>query len=236
MRPGPSPKGLLMKRKILSASAKVFLEKGYAKASSKMVAELLGVSNGSPFFHYGNKEGVLLELVRQMFAGQFRSAERLIGPDADPLLLYAAETAMQMHLAELSEPLRELYVTAYTLPSTSRFIYESMLPKLAAIFGGFLSDTSEQNLRGLELASAGVTRSFMAEPCSEQFPMERKLRQYLTCCFKLYDVPPERYEPVIRQTIQMELTPIAEQIIDRTVRQADEAFEAAMATAAAQCP
>ena len=123
MRPGPSPKGLLMKRKILSASAKVFLEKGYAKASSKMVAELLGVSNGSPFFHYGNKEGVLLELVRQMFAGQFRSAERLIGPDADPLLLYAAETAMQMHLAELSEPLRELYVTAYTLPSTSRFIY-----------------------------------------------------------------------------------------------------------------
>ena len=154
MRPGPSPKGLLMKRKILSASAKVFLEKGYAKASSKMVAELLGVSNGSPFFHYGNKEGVLLELVRQMFAGQFRSAERLIGPDADPLLLYAAETAMQMHLAELSEPLRELYVTAYTLPSTSRFIYESMLPKLAAIFGGFLSDTSEQNLRGLELASA----------------------------------------------------------------------------------
>ena len=236
MRPGPSPKGLLMKRKILSASAKVFLEKGYAKASSKMVAELLGVSNGSPFFHYGNKEGVLLELVRQMFAGQFRSAERLIGPDADPLLLYAAETAMQMHLAELSEPLRELYVTAYTLPSTSRFIYESMLPKLAAIFGGFLSDTSEQNLRGLELASAGVTRSFMAEPCSERFPMERKLRQYLTCCFKLYDVPPERYEPVIRQTIQMDLIPIAEQIIDRTVRQADEAFEAAMATTTAQCP
>ena len=67
MKTGPSPKGLLMKRKILSASAKVFLEKGYAKASSKMVAELLGVSNGSPFFHYGNKEGVLLELVAVFF-------------------------------------------------------------------------------------------------------------------------------------------------------------------------
>lgn len=53
-----------MKRKILSASAKVFLEKGYAGTSSKMVSELVGVSNGSPFFHYGNKEGVLLELVK----------------------------------------------------------------------------------------------------------------------------------------------------------------------------
>lgn len=40
-----------MKRKILSASAKVFLERGYAGTSSKLVADLVGVSNGSPFFH-----------------------------------------------------------------------------------------------------------------------------------------------------------------------------------------
>ena len=62
MKRGPYSKGILMKRKILSASAKVFLEKGYAGTSSKMVSELVGVSNGSPFFHYGNKEGVLREL------------------------------------------------------------------------------------------------------------------------------------------------------------------------------
>ena len=83
-----------MRRKVLSASAKAFLKYGYAKTSSRIVTELLGVCNGSPFYHYGNKEGVLLELARQMFAGQFQTAEHLVGPNAGPLRLYAAETAM----------------------------------------------------------------------------------------------------------------------------------------------
>lgn len=116
MKRGPYSKGILMKRKILSASAKAFLERGYAGTSSKLVADLVGVSNGSPFFHYGNKEGVLLEFVKRMFSGQFCIAERLTGDATDPLMLYGMETALQMHIVELSEPLRELYVTAYTLP------------------------------------------------------------------------------------------------------------------------
>lgn len=223
-----SPKGRLMRRKVLSASAKVFLEKGYAGASARMVAELLGVSNGSPFYHYGNKEGVLLEFVRQLFAGQFRVAEQFIGPGADPLLLYGAETALQLHIAELRESLRELYVTGYTLPSTSAYIYKSMVPKLMAIFGPYLPHAAAEEFYALELASAGVTRSFMAQPCTEKFPMEKKVRLYLACCFKLYDVPHERYQPVIDQVAAMDLTPMAEKIIERTVQQADEAFETAM--------
>lgn len=43
----------------------------------------------------------------------------------DSLLLYGLETGLQLHITELSEPLRELYVTAYSLPSTSDYIYKS---------------------------------------------------------------------------------------------------------------
>ncbi len=223
-----SQKGLLMRRKVLSASAKVFLERGYEKASAKMVAELLGVSNGSPFFHYGNKEGVLLELVRQMFAGQFRAAEQLMGTVTDPLLLYALETSLQIHITELSEPLRELYVTSYTLPGTTKFIVDSMTPKIKAIFGEFWPGADDRNFYELELASSGITRSFMREPCDESFTLERKLRLYFSCCFRMYNVPPERYEPVIEQAVGINLTQVAKHIIDRTVQQADEAFELAM--------
>ena len=224
MKHGPSPKGLLMRRKILSASAKVFLEKGYAGASSKMVADLLGISNGSPFYHYGNKEGVLLEFVRQMFAGQFRTAAQIAGPQTDPLLLYASETALQLHIAELSEPLRELYVTAYTLPSTSLYINQNMVPKLSAIFGKYLHSHSEHDVYLLELAAAGVTRSFMTEPCTESFPIEQKIKSYLTCCFRIYGVPPEQYEPLIEQVARMDLSAMAQTLVNQTVQQADEVF------------
>lgn len=229
MKVGPQPSGLLTRRRILSAAAKVFLEKGYAGASSRAVAELAGVSNGSPFYLYGNKEGVLLELVKQMFANQFAVAGQLSGAAGDPLLLYAAETALQIHITEQRETLRELYVTAYTLPRTAEYIYRSMLPHLAVIFGPYLEDTSEQTLYEMELASAGVTRSFMNLPCSEQFPLARKLRRYLSCCFRLYGVPAERYEPIIEQALQMDLQHIAAQVVENTVRQTGEGFEAAMA-------
>ena len=229
MKRGPYSKGILMKRKILSASAKVFLERGYAGTSSKLVADLVGVSNGSPFFHYGNKEGVLLEFVKRMFSGQFRIAERLTGDATDPLMLYGLETALQMHIVELSEPLRELYVTAYTLPSTAAYINEGMEKKLAAIFGGYLPKATENDWVALELATSGIMRSFMSASCTENYPMAATLRNYLSCCYKLFEVPRAHYEPVIDQIVRIDLTKTAQDIIDETVRQVDEGYEAAMA-------
>ena len=229
MKRGPYSKVILMKRKILSASAKVFLEKGYAGTSSKMVSELVGVSNGSPFFHYGNKEGVLLELVKWMFSGQFRTAENLIGDVTDPLLLYGLETSLQMHIAELSEPLRELYVTAYTLPTTSDYINEGMVEKLAGIFGEFLPGAERQDWLARELATGGITRSYTVVPCTADYPMEQKLRDYLSCCYKILDVPKERYEPIIDHVAHIDLTETARSIIAETIRQVDAGYEAAMA-------
>ena len=230
MKVGPQPSGLLTRRKILSAAAKVFLEKGFAGASSRAVAELAGVSNGSPFYLYGNKEGALLELVKQMFANQFAAAGQLTG-SADGLLLYAVKAALQIHIVEYKETLRELYVTAYTLPHIAEYIRRSMLPHISSAFGPYLEDTSEHTLYEMAIASSGVTRSFMAVPCSEDFPLSRKLRRYLSCCFRLYGVPAERFEPVIEQVLQMDLRQNAIQIVENTVRQTGEGFEAAMAEA-----
>ena len=227
MKIGPQPSGLRTRRRILSASAKVFLEKGYAGASSKMVAALAGVSNGSPFFHYGNKEGVLLEFVKLMFSGQFAVAEGLAGGDGDALLLYAVETGLQLHIAELSEPLRELYVTAYTLPSTVAYIHENMMLRLEAIFAPYQRGNVLRDYGDLELASSGVVRSFMLQPCGGSFTMERKLRRCLECCFRIFEVPRERYQPVVDRVLKLDLDAAARQLVEETVRRVDEGYAAA---------
>ena len=81
------------------------------------------------------------------------------------------------------------------------------------------------------MASAGVTRSFMSKPCDLYFTMERKLRRYLSCCYKLYEVPVDRYLPVIGQVQEMDLRTVAGLIIARTVKAAEDGFEAVMAGA-----
>lgn len=228
MKKGIQPSGALTRKKILRASVKVFLEKGYAGATAKEIAELAGVSSGSPFGMFGNKEGVLLELLHHMFGGQFAMTAHLIGEDADPLLTYAVETALQLNITELSEPLRELYVMSYTLPTNANYIYEQMTARLPHIFGKYLPDLSTKDFYELEIASAGITRSFMAKPCDLYFTIERKVRRYLSSCFKVYEVPREVFLPIIDRVLEMDLHTVAEQVIAQAVKSAEEGFEKVM--------
>lgn len=103
-------------------------------------------------------------------------------------MLCAVETAIQLHIAELTEPLRELYVTAYTLSSTSAYLYRSTAKRLEGIFGDDLPDAEAKDFYEMEIASTGMMRSFVAVP----FTVERKIARFLECALKLCNVPPER--------------------------------------------
>ena len=223
---GLQPQGVARRNKILRSAVKLFLEKGYAATTTSQIMQATGMATSSFFAAFRDKEALLLTLVERMFDSQFENAARAVGPGQDPLLFYAVETALQMYITELSEPLRELYVTAYTLPSTSAYINECMVEKLRQVFGSFRPEAEPRDFYELELASSGVTRSFMARHCDIYFTMERKLRRYLGCCFRLFDVPADRYAPVIETILQMPLAQQAGQIIESTVAQAEAGFEA----------
>ena len=157
-------------------------------------------------------------------ASQFVAAAAMM-PTDDPLLLYALETGLQLHITELSEPLRDLYVTTYSLRSTSEYVYQNTTEKLIKIFAPYLPEAQENDFYELEIASASVTRGFMARPCDLYFTMERKMRRYLSCCFRIYKVPEEVYAPVIEAALRRDLKSDAEKIIAATVQRAELGFE-----------
>lgn len=223
---GLQPQGIVRRNKILLSAVKLFLESGYTATTTSQIMKATGMATSSFFAAFRDKEALLLTLVERMFETQFENAAGMLEPgQEDPLLLYAVETAMQLHITELSEPLRELYVTAYSLPTTSAYIHEHMVEKLQHVFGGGLPEYKAQDFYELELASSGITRSFMARHCDVFFTMEQKLRRYLSCCFKLYDVPHVRFESVIDIILQMPLAQQAEGIIAAAVAQAEAGFE-----------
>ena len=165
----------------------------------------------SSFFRaFASKEALLLELVRRMFGGQFALAEQHSGIE-DPVLLYAVETSLQLHIAELTEPLRELYVVGYSLPTTSAYIYQSMVGRLQSIFGKYMPDLELKDFYEMEIASASIMRGFMAMPCDVYFTMEAKISRFLECSLKLYDVPQEQRKGVIAAVLQMDLRRMAEE-------------------------
>lgn len=101
------------------------------------IATAAGIGQSSFFHVFPSKEALLLELVKRMFGGQFDLAGQHSDAE-DPVFLYAVETALQLHIAELTEPLRELYVMAYSLPTTTDYLYHSTAKRLQTIFAAYL--------------------------------------------------------------------------------------------------
>ena len=222
---GKQTNGLLTQQKMLRAAVALFLESGYEKTTTAKNAKAAGMTQSSFFRAFASKEALLLELVRRMFGGQFALAEQHSGIE-DPVLLYAVETSLQLHIAELTEPLRELYVVGYSLPTTSAYIYQSMAGRLQSIFGKYMPDLELKDFYEMEIASASIMRGFMAMPCDVYFTMEAKISRFLECSLKLYDVPQEQRKGVIAAVMQMDLRRMAEEIIQKTVAQAEEGFAA----------
>ena len=226
---GIQRKGIIRRNKILRSAVKLFLEGGYEKTTTANIAQAAGMAPSSFFAAFENKEALLYTLTESMFESQFDNAEKLIGSSADPLLVYAVETALQMYITELSEPLRELYVMAYSLPTTSEYIYQNTAKKVGALFKDYVQGAQEKDFYEMDIASAGVMRGFMAKHCDLYFTIDQKLKRFLGCCFTLYHVPQEKQDVVIGAVLAMELKPIAEKIIADTVARAEQGFEEIMA-------
>ncbi len=226
---GKQASGLLTQQKMLRAAVALFLEKGYEGTTTAEIARTAGMTASSFFRAFPSKEALLLELVRWMFGGQFALAEQHSGVQ-DPVFLYAVETALQLHIAELTEPLRELYVVGYSLPSTSAYIYRSTAQRLQSIFAPYLPEAQAKDFYEMEIASASMMRGFMSVPCDLYFTMEAKIRRFLDCSLKLYNIPEEKRKALTAAVLQLDLHTMAKDIIRNTVQQAEKGFAAIMTT------
>ncbi|MBQ4600046.1 MAG: TetR/AcrR family transcriptional regulator [Oscillospiraceae bacterium] len=187
-----------IRSRVLHAAAKLFLEKGYSSTTTREIAQASQVNVSAMNRAFGSKDNILAELVEYVLEGQFRlAAELLRGKTEDRLLFYAAETVLQLHMAESSEHIRDLYIAAYSLPNTSRIIQRTITGKLEEIFREQLPHLQTKDFYELEIASGGIMRGFITIPCDMYFTMDRKVCRFLETTFKLYDVSAEK----IRQAV-----------------------------------
>lgn len=218
---GKQPSGLLTQQKMLRAAAIQFLEKGYEGATTADIAREAGMTPSSFFRAYANKEALLLEFVKWIFVGQYDLAQKISGCE-EPLMVCAVESGLEFHTSELSEPLRELYVTAYTLPSTSRYIYRVMSERLFRVFSQSQPELQAKDFYELEIASASMIRGYMAVPCDMYFTVETKITRFLDCALKLYNVAAPERERIIAATLSMDLRATAEDIVRTTVKKIED--------------
>lgn len=210
----------IMTNKLLHSAAVLFLEKGYSETTTAEIAKLTDVSEGVLFRMFHDKENILFHLVQHVFNEQFNVAAKLVQGSNDPVLMYAIETALQFHITNQSEPLRDIYVTAYTLPSTTEYIYEHTAQKLYELFKDNFPNYEMKDFLELEYASGSITRGFMAQKCDWYFTIDRKINRFLETALRVYKVPEEKIKEMQTKVHQVGLDKVAAQLIDGIVERA----------------
>ena len=196
---GLQPKGIARRNKMLLAAIQLFLDQGYEKTTTAQIARAAGMSPTSFFAAFENK-----------------------------LMVYCLETSLQIYITELSEPLREIYVMAYTLPSTTEYILKSTAVQIKAIFSPFMPDAEDKDFYEMDIASGSIMRGFMARKCDMYFTVRKKIERFLECCLKLYDVPKEKRASLIEAVLAFDLHSVAKRLIDEIIAKAETGLEKAI--------
>lgn len=211
------------KQLVLHASAKLFLQKGYTSTTLRQIAKEAGVNIGSLMYTYENKENILCDLVTFVLEGQFTTTAKLLeGVTEDKLLFWAAETTLQLYMAESSEPIREIYLAAYSQPKSAALIYQNIAAKMQSYFREFYPEFEIKDFYELEIATAGIIRGFMSVPCDMYFTMDRKVKRYLETAFLVYKVPEEKIREAIRFVSQIDFKSIAPQMVESMLSALDQ--------------
>lgn len=71
--------------RILTTAARLFRQKGYRGTTVRDIGETVGMLSGSLFSHFGSKEEMLLEIMREAFLAVSLSLEQILAkPGTDP--------------------------------------------------------------------------------------------------------------------------------------------------------
>ena len=205
-----------VKYKILNAAAKLFLSIGFERATIVKIADTAEVSRGSVCFAFRDKEAILCELVAFVIEGQFEATRHLLTPVTDdPLLLYCAETVLQLHLAESSEHMREMYNVSYSMPHSADVIFHTITGKLEQVFRSYCPTWQTRDFYEREIASAGIMRNYMSVPCDMYFTMERKIKRFIEATFLIFRVKEEKIKEAIDFVLKFDFEKIAKEVLDK---------------------
>lgn len=204
----------LQRRKILATAASMFITQGYTATSLRQLAKEADINIGSLMHQFETKENILSALMHTTMAVQSSTIEALLqGKTHDNILIWAAENALHLYMAETNEPLRDLYITAYSLPKTAEIIRRTIAEKAGECFLTYNPGYLAKDFYEMEIAAGSILRGFMSVPCDMYFTMESKIARYLESVFRIYRVPEEKAAEAIAFVSQFDFVQITQTVI-----------------------
>ena len=200
---------------VLHSATKLFIEKGYTNTRIKDIADDSGVGYNEIFRMFIDKDNLLSQLVNLVIEHQFEMSIKYLNDQAsDELLLYIFECVLQLYICEINDNIREMYAVSYSMPNTSQKIYDYITKKLENVFHKYLPEYETKDFYELEIAAAGIMRGFIINPCNMYFTMDRKVNRFIKTLLKVFEVPKEEVEGIIKKIEKFKMKEYSIEVIN----------------------
>jgi AcrR family transcriptional regulator len=142
------------RQRILQAAAQVFAEKGYARATTRALADAAGVNEVTLFRHFGSKQGLFSAII-DAYAGPALTtamAERLTGDYRQDLLVMGGHVLST--LLERREAMRLMLCEAEHFPEVRQVMAENPRQLRRALAGYLRQQIAQGRVRPLHAEAA----------------------------------------------------------------------------------
>lgn len=107
---------------LLAAAMRQFLRDGYEVATVRSIASEAGMTTGSLYHFFSSKQGILEEMVRDLFTITWRITRQATAEDACPLVAIGYELAIPLTACAYDQRLLGIYYAAHTSNPISELI------------------------------------------------------------------------------------------------------------------
>ena len=193
------------RRKILDTSYKLFLKDGYTKTTVRKIITETGLTTGTLYHFFKNKDDILATLMNEGFNDTIRIVDRITKKYNDPVLRYAVEIAVITLPIYTNRKIASLYFVFYTAPESSKMMIEKAVQRAQAWFKEINPELKYSECYMRVLSLKGFIQSFLSEKIHGDFhPGYLELYQFIAEIFlNSLDIPSDKVTETIKKAMKI---------------------------------
>lgn len=201
------------KPEIVKLALHTFLTQGYTEASTKKIANDLGISIGNLAYHFPTKEHLLAELTALLCDYHVIVMEAEVDEGKTSLLAYLLELTSMMAICDENHIAKDLYTSMYRNALPLKLMREADTQKAKIVFADYCSDWDEDDFAMTENAVSGIEYASLMTENAEEIPLEKRIAKILTVVMKSYNVPEDIRHLKIHKVLSMDYRRIGRQFV-----------------------
>lgn len=193
-----------VRSRVLDAARLLFIEKGYEAATIRQISVMSGVSSGSIYHFFADKEGVFLHLTLHFFEDAMRAAEERTARQKDPYLSLALKWAYLMRLISSDKRVAELFSVAYRSWKISKELMRAATLRHQLVLSATLTDWDDERFFVATLLLGGVLSALVDERVNlDSLTEEKRIRALLSTALPAFGAEADQVQRLTMRALKL---------------------------------